>query len=44
MLSVPIDDVPKVSFRSTMKLTTLELLQKESVFSQIEQVYQEAWA
>lgn len=44
MLSVPIDDVPMVSFRSTMKLTTLELLQKESVFAQIEQVYQEAWA
>lgn len=43
-LMVPIKDVPTDSFRSTMKLTTLELLQKESVFAEIEQVYQEAWA
>lgn len=43
-LTVPIKDVPTDSFRSTMKLTTLEFLQKESVFAQIEQVYQEAWA
>ena len=43
MLSVPIDDVPTVSFRSTMKLTTLELLQKERVFAHVKQVYQEAW-
>jgi hypothetical protein len=44
MLSIPINDVPKIYFRSTMKLTTLEFLQKESAFAQIEQVYQEAWA
>lgn len=43
-LTVPIKDVPNDSFRSTMKLTTLEFLQKESAFAQIEQVYQEAWA
>lgn len=43
-LSVPIKDVPTNSFRSTMKLTTLDLLQRENIFSQIEHVYQEAWA
>lgn len=43
-LSVPIQGVPTDSFRGTMKLTTLDLLQKENAFGQIEQVYKEAWA
>lgn len=43
-LSTPIEGVPTDSFRGTMKLTTLSLLQNSKTFEQVEHVYQDAWA